>query len=1647
MASNYDFGMGEEVTSQDVNLKSVFEVGEGFRPKTSAITNKEVEPKYPALVPVDEVNYKFQPLDLFGVQDVKIPFTEQNLLPGLSEIKTVVSRTRDTADYSKLTPLVKTENFYDLMGNKDDADMLNNATGVINKKGETFNFPGDTLEDKKNLSLDQKMKYADRVQGVKFVEQWGNQDETVEYDIPFEDALVNELQLPSDLIGSGVEIPNWLYTPVKDDILNPDGKTPYEMLLDGGFDSNLTKTFYARQLNRNLIAQGITDKRTRLGIIKQEKSFGAGLSIMASDLDKIGGSLRESLKFPIAMAGWIGAEISQALSGGSEEGNLMDSAERHKLFEKYLPEMAGLIQDRLAQNNVSVTYDEARLMASNYSGIGTAVLGVAAAVAAPSKYSMMVKSALGSSTVKKFDKYYNEIKGPNGIRKNASDDLVYKEFLNIESQKNLALTSPLLVANVFKYAKFVPIVGRPIAGSAEIIDKTRISINRFMVTNRLQAGMQIKDAAKLIPENRDEVAAFVAMRETLLTRRASLSAKLKKVGGDVDLDPSIKAIDLEIINTTKAIQETIALSSTPRFIREANAQDKIMVLGGAVGNQIAQQYNFDPQMGEVGGLFTGLIGKFIFFKGGRGAFTWVRDNLAQESGAAVMKMAETLAQKMNTFTPEFAKAVRKRMEYYEGLKIILGKAGVSPELLNSSFAKMSGLSFLQIIEEGDRLNVKAKSLINFSALEKLQSNADIQLQLVNELRSAIVEIEAVKGVANSDTSQKLLKMMKSTLQDADSSVKQLTLDIGTVNKFGKERVKDFVLGKVKGDSLLDDTTNEALDVALHNIGVDSTKLIEKSEVTQINVALSKAHTDVVDTVQIQANVILGQGPISAALEGVKSVTGKKNMSPSVWNKPGKLLSLLIESKYASRNNIAGTNYRLLDDANFMTADGKFVGGNPYVDGGNALSDLIERVNIYSDTYALGLLNASKGISSGQQTKLFSVFDDIAENFISEAASKKGIETAVFKSEMVEALKEAGKHNSKLSDNINIVHQLRNMSPDGTSIQSIKINFEQLKEFKSALSHLQYKATQAGNDRAAMDYNSIQELLTVQMNKFVIKTDEGVSSVGSLYVKRNGELVSVENILKDANKDWGDFKEAFFGDGVISTWMGKGKGGKRKKVTINIDNPMGINYGKNPEEWLDLSGFLTQTPEAQQTTFLKIANALGEIQTPQNQIDTNLHGSRRINPDSKDGKAFGAILDNVVANWMSTKITDSSGAINMASLQKELDKLQTMFMGTKSDGTTKSLINVQKVFDEKFAFNSKNLGEEAFNKQMSKAESAYDRNVVALTNKGATIRDGIIAAKTVLAKYDPENVAKGNFTEILFENGGLRVESFKTSINTIRRSANKPELSSEQLDEVLSALLIDTIDNVVFVPTGNWTAVTKKSSGVYTAADMQAEHVADIDKLKQLLGYGDSAKAKVIEDIVGKDRYKLYKSIVEHESMSQLKPAPNTNLTGVPTQFRLESYISRFYSINRGVISARYVGTEAILQQMRLKNMRTLKVLLTNPDAAALFMKSIQTGKPLNAIDEESFFNALAVGMAYISTHHEVINKVDVAGQYKVYTTGNKNINTTQFGEFKNYYGDKREKKARPDSTRALNEALKKQSRLPFPLGTNKSLDRNKPPQS
>ena len=84
----------------------------------------------------------------------------------------------------------------------------------------------------------------------------------------------------------------------------------------------------------------------------------------------------------------------------------------------------------------------------------------------------------------------------------------------------------------------------------------------------------------------------------------------------------------------------------------------------------------------------------------------------------------------------------------------------------------------------------------------------------------------------------------------------------------------------------------------------------------------------------------------------------------------------------------------------------------------------------------------------------------------------------------------------------------------------------------------------------------------------------------------------------------------------------------------------------------------------------------------------------------------------------------------------------------------------------------------------------------------------------------------------------------------------------------------------------------------------------------------------------------------------------TNFTGIPRAMSVESWISRFYSINRDIISPKYVATESILQKMRIGDFSLLVETITNPELTTLIIKQLETGKKLNTKDQARFLELL-----------------------------------------------------------------------------------------
>jgi len=75
-------------------------------------------------------------------------------------------------------------------------------------------------------------------------------------------------------------------------------------------------------------------------------------------------------------------------------------------------------------------------------------------------------------------------------------------------------------------------------------------------------------------------------------------------------------------------------------------------------------------------------------------------------------------------------------------------------------------------------------------------------------------------------------------------------------------------------------------------------------------------------------------------------------------------------------------------------------------------------------------------------------------------------------------------------------------------------------------------------------------------------------------------------------------------------------------------------------------------------------------------------------------------------------------------------------------------------------------------------------------------------------------------------------------------------------------------------------------------------------------------------------------------------AGKLSLSGIPRGLSVESYISRIYSVARGVVSLKYLATEAIIQTGRVRKFNSFVAMVNDPEIAKLVVSAIRTGKPL-----------------------------------------------------------------------------------------------------
>ncbi len=257
------------------------------------------------------------------------------------------------------------------------------------------------------------------------------------------------------------------------------------------------------------------------------------------------------------------------------------------------------------------------------------------------------------------------------------------------------------------------------------------------------------------------------------------------------------------------------------------------------------------------------------------------------------------------------------------------------------------------------------------------------------------------------------------------------------------------------------------------------------------------------------------------------------------------------------------------------------------------------------------------------------------------------------------------------------------------------------------------------------------------------------------------------------------------------------------------------------------------------------------------------------------------------------------------------------IGDYSSPSTVSFFNPETIADR---WNKELLNTRKYSEQMNRAKIENDR----LINKGKKEAESTLKIHTTLIgdllnKSGIKEVSKiknyDDFKTMFIDNidGPIKLED-----SIVKAAAGNTE-KEKQIRAHVKDITIEAIDkgfrNDDLVNTG-----------------LGYERVFDHKGLTEYLQ--NERNANTLKKIIGEDTHKRLLRMSEVLNVLNANAddfLKRSNMTvKVPTGLGLNSWISRVYSVSRGVVSPKYVATEALLIAMKKKNVNSVATLLDDP---------------------------------------------------------------------------------------------------------------------
>jgi len=1499
------------------------------------------------------------PYSIFGppkdaITKVKKVF-EPDIIPGSS---TVISREVVT-DLSKVTNLPKIEDVYPV-NNPEIKKEIENFAGFQNSDGTFIPF---TEGDSSDIRI--SMANKGRATHFMYKREDGQLDPIkIDYDTgiakllkepegyrpPSMQAIFAKTTSFGSAFQEGDARAFELYKQTEDQGRFPSwipfiGGDKIGVTLDKVFGTNYDEVggqiALAKAYNKVLIKAGLNE-RQRYGIIKER------LNNKFKDLYNIMGYGRRGIRYGIEAPVFLAAETYDLLTSQIQQRsgkditipgtqNFKDSVSRTNFYDMILPMQANIIQDGFAVQNIKIDIGTAELLASMFTSTPARIIATAAEIGIPSRIAQEITTRLGKSELKKYKAYREkkllELEDPDKLPKNFDKNLIdeYSEYR----------------------AKSAPFFNKLPIGATPILGKVYSKINSIFTGPKLVHGLQIQEAGKALSDN-PIVKNKLGVLENLQNQRSKLIDS-KKGTFDLASNKRLELLDKQIDMANDDLRYEIATSNVPAFVKDIAKQNKLMILGSASFGQLAQEGLGDIQVLEMVGLFSGL--SLAMTTNQRTLLSRIRtiNQYFQGGKKSTQNFTEELAKRVNTFSPEFSEVLGARIKYIDDLQQDLLNAGVPADVLETSFATMSNLAILQTLEETARIDISQKSVSKFGqVIEDFQEISKLKKGLLAELKAATIRIADLRGqTGGTSAMDKFDKTLNIAYDYAEKRALNLENDIKLLQEADMAKIESIIKGTV---GKLDDAPADTQDISTvvarnYKHGYNKAEFITADEIAQHN---KKTNDTVVKAIKDKAKSLNRPYLLKKASKLVRS----KDDMPEYRNSNDLFLGF-GENKRNFENAEVSKNYVQLDEAGFVNADGVLVGKGAKVEGMDILAAFLKVIPADETRVFKEIGGGTMGTS--KQSQIFRGFnqaaDETIENIFEKLPPGSGFENAdEFVSSIIENAPAKLQGFEMMPRNLQAVYIINQTGgAKGLKVDSLPLNFDQLKELKSSFGRLQSKYYNPSDNKVSNDFKQLREVATNKFQEFEVNFGTKDSTrIGDLFIlDKQGNRIPVARKLADADAAHQVYMNRYFDNRTNYNYFFKG----RDKTTPSNLNPTGITLDQQPSFTENVDKIFRMNSDELltfQEDFLKRFGTFRD-ETPMGlPQDVQRVGTYSINVDSEDGKALTAILELKVAEY----ITDAAqkGQANGTEFQKKLLKLQEAYVGVDSNGNKKSLIDVAKIEKDVFSFSPASVGDELYKKGtknlQDKLEAISKTSLAPLTDVYRDYKRVERNLRSVL----PVNLKQG---QTLIEVATANPTQFKRMKEGILTSFGG-KYGKKELDNLITEVFMEDLTQKTFQNTGT-SSVMGSGKELVTEVDM------NVDKLKDIIGFNDKQRNDMVRDIIGEDRMNTLNSMVKWMSEQYDLEKIKSNITGIPRNFSVESYISRFYSINRGVISARYVGTEAVLQQFRLKGHKLFKTIIEDPKVGQLFLEVVKTGQPLSKEKEIQFFNALVSNLNKINT--------------------------------------------------------------------------------